>query len=171
MSGSAELRFGPGRLAGEPLQSLVARATFSGSDVISKTSMRTLSAGHIIASGTYNTTVKRVSISRARRRMCSSAGSALSPTGLDYRRLPAPQISQHMLWEVLPMKIFRGYQITFDGTGKDVTINGRPAGTLALVGRTENQTTQYHVHNRSAWSATGDRGQRQPCRPKLGLGA
>ncbi|MEP6635615.1 MAG: hypothetical protein ABJB97_02740, partial [Acidobacteriota bacterium] len=33
MSGSAELTFGPGRLAGEPLQSLVARATFKGSDV------------------------------------------------------------------------------------------------------------------------------------------
>ncbi|HEV2884797.1 MAG TPA: translocation/assembly module TamB domain-containing protein, partial [Pyrinomonadaceae bacterium] len=34
---------------------------------------------------------------------------------------------------------FSGYQITFDGTGKDVVINGRPAGTLALVGRTENR--------------------------------
>ena len=34
---------------------------------------------------------------------------------------------------------FSDYQITFDGEGKDVVINGRPAGTLALVGRTENK--------------------------------
>src|SRR5207247_11358953 len=34
---------------------------------------------------------------------------------------------------------FSAYQITFEGTGKDVGINGRPAGTLALVGRTENK--------------------------------
>ncbi|MEP6635837.1 MAG: translocation/assembly module TamB domain-containing protein, partial [Acidobacteriota bacterium] len=36
-------------------------------------------------------------------------------------------------------KDFSGYQITFDGQGKNVTINGRPAGKLALVGRTENK--------------------------------
>ena len=34
---------------------------------------------------------------------------------------------------------FSNYQITFDGTGRDVTINGRPAGSVALVGRTENK--------------------------------
>jgi len=34
---------------------------------------------------------------------------------------------------------FSAYQITFDGQGKDVVINGRAAGTLALVGRTENK--------------------------------
>ena len=33
MSGIADLRFGQGRLAGEPLQSLSARATFAGSRV------------------------------------------------------------------------------------------------------------------------------------------
>ena len=34
---------------------------------------------------------------------------------------------------------FSNYRITFDGQGRDVTINGRPAGTVALTGRTENQ--------------------------------
>src|SRR6185369_10043325 len=34
---------------------------------------------------------------------------------------------------------FSAYQITFNGQGRDVTINGRPAGTVALVGKTENQ--------------------------------
>jgi translocation and assembly module TamB len=34
---------------------------------------------------------------------------------------------------------FSAYQITFDGQGRDVTINGRAAGTVALTGRTENR--------------------------------
>ena len=34
---------------------------------------------------------------------------------------------------------FSNYQITFDGEGRDVMINGRSAGTVALKGRTENQ--------------------------------
>src|SRR6185436_9608809 len=33
MSGTADLRFGQGKLGGEPLQSLTARATFAGSTV------------------------------------------------------------------------------------------------------------------------------------------
>ena len=58
MSGSAELRFGPGRLAGEPLESLVARATFNGSNVNIENVDAKLGAGHIVASGTYNTSTK-----------------------------------------------------------------------------------------------------------------
>ena len=37
------------------------------------------------------------------------------------------------------MTDFSAYQITFDGQGRDVTINGRPTGTVALTGRTENK--------------------------------
>ena len=37
------------------------------------------------------------------------------------------------------MSDFSAYQITFDGEGRDVTINGRPAGTVALTGRTQNK--------------------------------
>src|SRR5262249_43974586 len=33
MSGSADLRFGPGKLGGEPLEAATARATFNGADV------------------------------------------------------------------------------------------------------------------------------------------
>ena len=55
MSGSADLRFGPGELGGEPLQSLVARATFNGSNVNIENVDARLVAGHFVASGTYNT--------------------------------------------------------------------------------------------------------------------
>src|SRR6185369_4325990 len=58
MNGTADLRFGPGRLAGEPLESLVARATFSGSVVNVETVDARLVAGHIVGSGNYNTSTK-----------------------------------------------------------------------------------------------------------------
>ena len=41
--------------------------------------------------------------------------------------------------EISTIKIFSGYQVNFDGQARDVTINGKPAGTVTLVGRTENK--------------------------------
>ena len=58
MSGSADLRFGPGRLAGEPLERHVARATFNGPNVNIESVDVQLVAGHIVASGNFNTKSK-----------------------------------------------------------------------------------------------------------------
>lgn len=58
MTGNAELRFGPGRLGGEPLESMVAIAKFEGSKVTVEKVDAKLTAGHIVASGTYDTTSK-----------------------------------------------------------------------------------------------------------------
>src|ERR1041384_3260859 len=55
MSGSADLRFGPGKLAGEPLNGATARATFNGADVHIENVDVQLVAGHIVASGNFNT--------------------------------------------------------------------------------------------------------------------
>src|SRR5258705_1999159 len=51
MNGVADLRFGPGSFAGEPLESLVARATFKGANVNIENIDARLQAGHIVASG------------------------------------------------------------------------------------------------------------------------
>src|ERR1041384_5996291 len=48
MSGSADLRFGPGKLAGEPLNGATARATFNGADVHIENVDVQLVAGHIL---------------------------------------------------------------------------------------------------------------------------
>src|SRR5207245_767546 len=58
MSGTADLHFGPGRLGGEPLQNLSAHATFSGSIVNLEKIDANFNAGHIIASGQYDTATK-----------------------------------------------------------------------------------------------------------------
>jgi translocation and assembly module TamB len=138
MAGSAELRFGPGRLGGEPLESMVARATFAGAKVTVENVDARLGAGHIVASGNYDTSTKAfdfqgraegVELNRLvalanRPGLTNVAGTA------DFNARITGNLSE---------ADFSAYQISFDGQGKDVVINGRPAGTLALVGKTENK--------------------------------
>jgi translocation and assembly module TamB len=138
MSGSADLRFGPGKLGGEPLEGMVARATFSGSKVSIENIDARLTAGHIVASGSYDTTTKDFDMQGR------AEGVQLSRLFALTNRPGLPPVSgladftAHVKGN-LAESDFSRYEITFDGQGKDVVINGRPAGTLALVGRTENR--------------------------------
>ena len=63
---------------------------------------------------------------------------------------------------------FSNYQITFDGQGRDVTINGRPAGTVALVRQNREPTTQHHVHDRHSWTTASRRCTDQSCESGAG---
>src|SRR6185369_13538797 len=138
MSGSADLQFGPGKLAGEPLQSMIAKATFNGPNVNIENVDVQLVAGHIVANGNFNTKSqifdfqgKAEGINLARLAALSSRRNFPSVTGV-------ADFSAHVTGN-LSDKDLSAYQITFDGQGRDVTINGRGAGTVALTGRTENQ--------------------------------
>ncbi len=138
MSGSADLRFGPGRLGGEPLESLVARATFAGSKVNIENVDARLTAGHIVASGTVDTTSKAFDLQgRAEGVQLSRLFALTNQPGISAISGTA-DFNAHVIGN-LSESDFSAYQITFDGQGKDVVINGRPTGTLALVGRTENK--------------------------------
>jgi translocation and assembly module TamB len=138
MSGSAELRFGPGRLAGEPLESMVARATFAGSKVTIENVDARLTAGHIVASGNYDTSTKLFDLQgRAEGVQLSRLFALTNQAGLAGVTGTA-DFNAHITGNAAASN-FTGYEITFDGVGKDVVINGRPAGTLALAGRTENK--------------------------------
>ena len=138
MSGSADVRFGPGRLAGQPLDSLVARATFAGSKVNLESFDARSSVGHLVVSGTVDTTtkvfdaqVRAEGVQLDKLFALSKQRGAPNVTGVaDFTAQVSGNFSDND---------FSGYQITFDGQGKDVVINGRAAGTLALVGRTENK--------------------------------
>ncbi|MDQ2974738.1 MAG: translocation/assembly module TamB domain-containing protein [Acidobacteriota bacterium] len=138
MSGSADLRFGPGRLAGEPLEALVARATFNGSKVNIENIDARLAAGHIVANGTYDTTSKAFDLQGRAEGVQLTRLVALSNRPGVGTITGTADFSAHVVGN-LSQSDFSAYQITFDGVGKDVVINGRPAGTLALVGRTENK--------------------------------
>lgn len=138
MVGSADLRFGPGRLGGEPLASLVARATFAGSKVNIENVDARLTAGHIVANGTIDTTSKVFDLQgRAEGVELSRLIALTNKPGLSTVRGTA-DFNAHVSGN-LSESDFSAYQVTFDGQGKDVVINGHPAGTLALVGRTENR--------------------------------
>ncbi|HEV7743898.1 MAG TPA: translocation/assembly module TamB domain-containing protein [Pyrinomonadaceae bacterium] len=138
MNGSAELRFGPGRLAGEPLESMLARATFAGSVVKIESVDARLTAGHIGGSGTYDTTSGAFDLQgRAEGVQLSRLASLASQPQLSNVSGTA-DFNAHIIGNFSESD-FSAFQITFDGQGKDVVINGRPAGTLALVGRTENK--------------------------------
>ncbi|HEX7334658.1 MAG TPA: translocation/assembly module TamB domain-containing protein [Pyrinomonadaceae bacterium] len=138
MSGSADLRFSPGRLAGETLESLTARATFNGPNVNIETVDVRLGAGHIVASGNLNTKTyafdfqgNAENIQLARLAAFTNRPGLPAVTGV-------ANFTAHVSGNFSATN-FSAYQVTFDGEGRDVTINGRSAGTVALTGRTQNQ--------------------------------
>jgi translocation and assembly module TamB len=138
MTGNAELRFGPGRLGGEPLESMVAIAKFEGSKVTVEKVDAKLTAGHIVASGTYDTTSKMFDFEgRAEGVQLSRLFALANRPGVSTVSGTA-DFNAHISGNSSASD-FSAYQITFDGQGKDVVINGRPAGTVALMGRTENK--------------------------------
>ena len=138
MTGSADLRFGPGRLAGEPLESLNARATFTGSLVNIESVDARFAAGRIVADGNFNITSKSFAlkgraeaINLARVTALANRAGLTGITGIaDFNGEVSGSLAENN---------FSNYKITLDGQARDVTINGRPAGTMALTGRTENQ--------------------------------
>ena len=138
MAGSADLRFGPGRLGGEPLESLVARATFNGPNVNVENVDVRLGAGHIVAKGNFNTKSKAFDFDgRAENVQLAQLAALANRPGLPAITGIANFNAQ--ITGSLADEDFSNYRITFDGEGRDVMINGRSAGTIALSGKTENQ--------------------------------
>ncbi|MBC7909111.1 MAG: translocation/assembly module TamB domain-containing protein, partial [Pyrinomonadaceae bacterium] len=137
MNGNADLRFGQGSISGEPFESILARATFNGSIVNLESVDARFNAGRVTANGTldtktlaFNLDAKGENIQLERlRTLAKNVNNLPIFTGTANLNAKASGIFTD----------FSSYQITFDGEGKDVTINGKPAGELTLVGRTENK--------------------------------
>lgn len=137
MQGAADLRLGPGRLGGQQFQEVVARANFAGSTITLETLDARFDAGRLSASGTVETTTQAFNLKAAGtdlqlsiiEALAGGAGAlpslsgAVNLTASAEGRLTDPS----------------SYQINFDAEGREVAINGRPAGVLTLTGRTENQ--------------------------------
>lgn len=138
MNGSAELQLGAGRLAGEPFQSIVARASFTGSRVNLETVDANFAAGHVTASGTFDNNTKQMDIQAAAQSVQLSRIATLSGKPALKNLTGTADITAHVIGNYLEND-FSSYQITFDANGKDVALNGRTLGTLSLVGRTENK--------------------------------
>jgi translocation and assembly module TamB len=138
MAGSADLQFGAGRLAGEALEGLSARATFSGSAVKIENIDVRLAAGHVVVSGAYDTSTKifdlqtkAEGIQLARLVALTNKPALANVTGL-------ADFTAHLKGNLFDND-FAGYEVNFDGQAREVTINRRLVGTVALTGRTENK--------------------------------
>jgi translocation and assembly module TamB len=143
MTGSANFTLGPGRLAGEPVEGMTARATFDGPNVNVESVDLRLVAGRIVASGNLNTKNQAFDFQgRAENIQLARLVALTNRPGLQVAGVA--DFNAHVIGS-LSDEDFSKYQITFDGSGRDVVINGRPAGTVALTGRTQNQQLSINL--------------------------
>lgn len=165
MHGNADLRFGQGSIGGEPFENIVARATFAGSTVNLETVDANFNAGRVVASGTLDTATFAFNLdARGENIQLERLRSLAGNTGtLNASRLPRLAGTANLNAKASGIFTdFSTYQINFDGTGRDVTINGKPAGELTLVGRTENKQLNVTF-------TTGLLGQPQPITASVNL--
>lgn len=136
MAGNADLRFGAGSLNNEAFDSILARATFNGSKVNLENVDARFNAGRITASGAYDTSTQAFNL------QANGTGIRLDRLQALAGQSSAPNLTGTADLTATASGIFTDfstYEINFNGEGRDVTINGRAAGTLALVGKTENK--------------------------------
>jgi len=139
MSGVADIRSSQGRLAGEPLQGLTAHATFTGSSVdVDKVDLN-FDAGHITASGKYDLKTKAFDLTASGDRVqLARLQEYANLTNLPPIAGIATIKSLHASG-VYQLSDLSSYVISFDAESSDVTIKGKSAGAIAIVGRTENK--------------------------------
>ncbi|HEX3146171.1 MAG TPA: translocation/assembly module TamB domain-containing protein [Pyrinomonadaceae bacterium] len=139
MSGVADIRSSQGRLAGEPLQGLTAHATFTGSSVdVDKVDLN-FDAGHITASGKFDLKTKAFDLTASGDRVqLARLQEYANLTNLPPIAGIATIKSLHASG-VYQLSDLSSYVISFDAESSDVTIKGKPAGAIAIAGRTENK--------------------------------
>jgi translocation and assembly module TamB len=132
MSGSADLRIAAGRIGNEPYEEITARATFAGSRVNIENFDARFATGHVVASGNLDVRTFDFDL-RARGDNVRldllgglAAGRAPALGGLaDFTATASGNLNDQ-----------RSYRVELDARGRDVTVNGQPAGELTLTGRT-----------------------------------
>jgi len=144
MNGTADLRLGPGKLGGEPLEGMVAHASFNGSDVTIDNVDLKLSAGRIVANGKLNTSTKLFDFQGRAEGVQLSRLTALSSRPGLQSITGVADFSAHIIGNYLGSDL-SNYQITLDGQGRDVAVNGKSIGNIELVGRTENKLLNLNL--------------------------
>jgi len=137
MSGVADLRFSSGRLAGEPLKDMTAHATFNGSTVSVDKVDANFDSGHFGGNGKFDTETQAFEVQGNGDRIQLAWLEALAG------RPNLPKLTgTGVIKDLRATGVFTDistYQISFDATSNDAAIDGHAAGTVALVGRTENK--------------------------------
>jgi translocation and assembly module TamB len=137
MSGVADVRFSPGKINGEVLQNLTAHATFNGSTVNVDKIDASLSAGHIVGSGKFDMATRAFEFTGSGDHVQLDRLAALA----NRPNLPklAGTASLKVSAKGSDFRVVSTYQVDFDAESNDVTVDGRPAGNVKVIGRTENK--------------------------------
>lgn len=162
MNGVADLRVGQGSFRGEPFESVAAHATFNGSVINLENLEARLNAGVINANGTIDRKTEAFDINaRATNVQLERLESLATNVGTLPRLTGTANLNIRARGD--KFSDFASYEVNIDGEGRDVTVNGRPAGTLTLVGRTENKIFDLRL-------TTGLLGQPQVIAAQVNLG-
>jgi autotransporter translocation and assembly factor TamB len=144
MSGSADLRVAPGRIGTQPYDGIVARATFSGSNITLDNAEMRIGAGRITATGGIEMgkgSVPSANVKDLRVQGTNVQLALVSQLFGGGRRLPAlggtADFDATLSGNTSNLASFI---VELNARGRDVTINGRPAGELTLVGHTTDTT-------------------------------
>jgi len=135
MSGSADLRVGAGRLGGQPYEEIAARATFSGSRVNLEQLDARLAGGLVNATGNVDLEAQSFDLRARGENVQLGALAALFGAGAG-RLPPLGGAADFTASATGNLTDPTSYRAEVNAKGRDVTINGRPAGELTLVGRT-----------------------------------
>ncbi|HEX6185291.1 MAG TPA: translocation/assembly module TamB domain-containing protein [Pyrinomonadaceae bacterium] len=144
MEGSAELRVAPGRIGSQPYDEIVARATFSGSDVKLDAFEMKFGDGRVTASGGVTIAEGAAGVPNVNVKDFRVEGTNVElglVASLFGGRLPAlsgkADFTATLSGNPLDPTTLKA---DLTARGRDVTINGQPAGELTLTGRmTEDQ--------------------------------
>jgi translocation and assembly module TamB len=154
MSGNADVRFGAGNIGGEPVQSGVARATFTGSTISLEQADMNFDAGHIVASGRFDTATQAFEVQASGDRIQLARLSRK----LDNPKLPqldgTASLTSLKASGILNAADFSSYQIEFNVESNDATLDGKSAGALKIVGQTQNKQLSVTVTSTGLLGAT-----------------
>ncbi|HEV7889122.1 MAG TPA: hypothetical protein VGP08_00715 [Pyrinomonadaceae bacterium] len=148
MAGTADLRVAGGRIGTQPYDEIVARATFSGSNVTLDTAEVRLGAGRINATGAIEIGegggargLPGVKINNVRVQGTNVQLALLTQLFGAGGKVPALGGTSDFTATVNGNPLDpRTLTVELNAQGRDVTVNGQPAGELTLAGRiTENQ--------------------------------
>ncbi|HYE15180.1 MAG TPA: translocation/assembly module TamB domain-containing protein, partial [Pyrinomonadaceae bacterium] len=134
MAGSADLRVGSGVIGSQAYDEIVARATFSGSRVNVETVEARLAAGRVTASGNVDIEQKSFDFRAEGTGVRLDLLGGVLPAGRGAPRLGGiADFTASASGNILDPT---SYRAEINARGRDVTINGQPAGELTLVGTT-----------------------------------
>lgn len=134
MNGSANLRVGPGVINGEAFDEIAAQAKFDGANINLENLDARFRSGRVQAAGTVNLDTQTFDLRANGTGVQLAALGALAGGSL-------PPISGATDFTANASGSFEdvsSLRVDLKAEGSNVTINGRPAGALSLVGRTEN---------------------------------